>query len=147
MIGSAAFIGAVIGDQAGLAIGRWGQHWIDSIIEGHPKRQALVDRAYGFTQRWGSPGIFFSRWLVSPLGPYVNFLSGAARVNWSSFTFWSMLGEITWVSIYVGLGYLFAAQIGALGDILSNLSGALAAGMVASLLGMYLWNSMKEIKA
>ena len=147
MIASAAFSGAVAGDQSGFAIGRWGQGWIDSIIEGQPKRRALVDSAYGFTQRWGSPGIFFSRWLVSPLGPYVNFLSGAARVNWSVFTFWSILGQAVWVAIYVGLGYLFAAQISALSEILSNLSGALAAGMVAGLLGLYLWNSMKETKA
>lgn len=140
----AAYSGALIGDQGGFAIGRWGESWIDAFAARHPKRAALIARARAFMQRWGGTGVFYSRWLVSPLGPYVNFLSGAARVNWGVFTLWDALGEAVWVSLYVGLGFAFAGQIEALGDILGSLSGALAAGLVTGLLGMVLWKRLKE---
>lgn len=134
-----AYLGALAGDQTGFAIGRWGQHFIDALIKRYPKRAALVERARAFSQRWGGPGVYFSRWLVSPLGPYVNFLTGAARMRWLRFTAWDVAGEATWVTLYVGLGYLFSNQIQAVADVLSNLSGALAAGLVSILLGRYIF--------
>ncbi len=134
-----AYLGALVGDQVGFAIGRWGQRHIDALITRFPKRAALVERARAFSQRWGGPGVYFSRWLVSPLGPYVNFLTGAARMRWLRFTAWDVAGEATWVTLYVGLGYLFSNQIQAVADVLSNLSGALAAGLVSILLGRYIF--------
>ncbi len=134
-----AYLGALVGDQVGFAIGRWGQRHIDALIARFPKRAALVERARAFSQRWGGPGVYFSRWLVSPLGPYVNFLTGAARMRWLRFTAWDVAGEATWVTLYVGLGYLFSNQIQAVADVLSNLSGALAAGLVSILLGRYIF--------
>lgn len=141
-----AFLGAVLGDQVGFALGRWGAPWIDRFTRGHPKRQMLLDRARAFSQRWGGPGVFFSRWLVSPLGPYVNFLSGAARMNWARFSLWDLLGEAVWVTTYTGLGFAFASQIEALGTILGNASGVLAAGLMTVLLGMYLKARLREIR-
>lgn len=134
-----AYAGALSGDQAGFAIGRWGSEHIDALVRKYPKRAALIERARTFTGKWGGPGVYFSRWLVSPLGPYVNFLAGSARMNWARFTAWDILGEATWVTIYVGLGYTFASQIQAVADVLSNLSGALAAGLVSIVLGRFLF--------
>ncbi len=136
---AAAYGGALLGDQAGFAIGRWGSHHIDALAARYPKRAALIERARAFTGKWGGPGVYFSRWLVSPLGPYVNFLAGSARMNWSRFTAWDILGEATWVTLYVGLGYVFVDQIQAVADVLSNLSGALAAGLVTIVLGRFLF--------
>ncbi len=134
-----AWAGALIGDQTGFAIGRWGSHYIDAFVAKYPKRAVLIERARAFTEKWGGPGIYFSRWLVSPLGPYVNFLAGSARMNWARFTAWDVAGEATWVVIYVGLGYTFAGQIEAVADVLGNLSGALAAGLVTIALGRFLF--------
>ena len=134
-----AWIGALFGDQTGFAIGRWGKHHIDALVDKYPKRAVLIEKARAFTQKWGGPGVYFSRWLVSPLGPYVNFLAGSARMNWARFTAWDAAGEATWVTLYVGLGYTFAGQIEAVADVLGNLSGALAAGLVTILLGRILF--------
>ncbi len=138
-IGLGALTGALLGDQTGFAIGRRGERLLDRLIARYPKRAGLIDRARAFTNRWGGPGVYFSRWLVSPLGPYVNLLAGSARMNWLTFTFWDVLGEATWVTLYVGLGWFFAGRIEAVADILGNLSGALAAGLVTVLLGTYLF--------
>ncbi len=143
-VAGAAFAGAVAGDQAGYAIGRFGEGWIDRQTRAHPRRLALLERARAFSRRWGAPGVFFSRWLVSPLGPYVNFLSGAADVGWRRFALWAMAGEAVWVGLYVGLGYGFASRLEAVAEILGNVSGALAAGLVTVLLGLFLWKRMRE---
>lgn len=144
LAGPAAFTGAVLGDQAGFGIGRWGTGLIARIEATSRKRAFLVARARAFSSRWGAPGVFLSRWLVSPLGPYVNFLSGAAGLGWALFTLWSVLGEALWVSLYVGLGYRFSGQIEALADILVNASGTLAAALVTALLGGFLWKRAHE---
>ncbi|HHL21504.1 MAG TPA: DedA family protein [Aliiroseovarius sp.] len=142
-VGLSAYGGALSGDQVGFAIGRWGQRHIDALVARYPKRAALIERARAFSERWGGPGVYFSRWLVSPLGPYVNFLAGSARMPWARFTSWDVAGEATWVTLYVGLGFLFADQIGAVADIASNLSGALAAGLVTILIGRVLFRRKK----
>ncbi|NCO21733.1 MAG: DedA family protein, partial [Rhodobacterales bacterium] len=58
---------------------------------------------------------------------------------WARFSLWSVLGEIVWVTLYVGAGFTFADQLEAVATILSNASGA-AAGLVVTLgLGAWLW--------
>lgn len=141
---AAALTGAIAGDQTGFAIGRWGEAHVDRFAARHPKRAALIEAARAFSATWGGPGVFLSRWAVSPLGPYVNFLSGAARVNWAVFTAWGAAGETVWVAIYTGLGFAFAGRIEAIADILGNLSGALAMGLVTIGLGVFLWKRTQD---
>ncbi|HHB81004.1 MAG TPA: DedA family protein [Aliiroseovarius sp.] len=136
-----AWLGALLGDQTGFAIGRWGSHHIDALVRKYPKRAVLVAKARDFTRRWGGLGVYLSRWLVSPLGPYVNFLAGSTRMHWARFTAWDAAGEASWVAIYVGLGYAFSTQLEAVADVLSNLSGALAAGLVSIFIGRILFKN------
>ena len=112
-----------------------------------PKRAALHKKATDLTNRFGGPGVFLSRWLFSPLGPYVNFAGGAASLNWARFTAWGAMGEAVWVVVYVGLGYTFADRINELADILGNASGFMAAGVITIGLGYWLWNAAKQAKA
>ena len=83
--------------------------------------------------------VFLSRWLVSALGPYVNLAAGAARVGWARFTLAAIAGEAVWVGMYVGLGFVFAARIDAIGATVPSVLAALAAAGVAALLGRALW--------
>ena len=104
-----------------------------------------MTRAHDMTGRWGNLGIFLSRWLASPLGPYVNLAAGIMRLNWPRFLLWGALGEIVWVTAYVGMGYVFAGQMTAVAEIAGNASGFLAAAAVAAGLGAYLWKIGAEI--
>ena len=99
-----AFVGAVIGDQVGFQIGRLGTGYVERLEAKGGKQAAALKKATAFTRRRGVLSVFFSRWLVSPLGPYVNLTAGAARMNWAGFTIGSLLGEAVWVSIYIGMG-------------------------------------------
>lgn len=134
----AALAGAILGDQTGYGLGRFGSAPVDKHLATRPKSAALFTRAQEFTSKWGGLGVYFSRWLVSPLGPYVNFASGLTRHRWAGFTFWGVLGEMTWVTLYIGLGFTFAQNIGAVAEIAADISGVLAAGLVTVALGLWL---------
>jgi membrane protein DedA with SNARE-associated domain len=133
----AALAGAVLGDQAGFRIGRSGAGLV-ARLESRERGAALLAEARGFVARWGGVGVFLSRWLFSPLGPYVNFVGGAAGIGWRRFSAWGIMGETVWVAIYVGLGYLFAGHITEIADILGNAMAFLAAGAAALILGAML---------
>ena len=132
----AALAGAVLGDQAGYLLGRVGTRWMTG-WPAAPKRAALIAKATGYLRKNGAWAVFFSRWLVSPLGPYVNFASGAAHLGWRRFTHAGVAGEAVWVAIYMGLGAAFADDILALAALMGSASGLLAALAVAG--GLALW--------
>jgi membrane-associated protein len=130
-----ALTGAVVGDQIGYAIGRRGTSWLSRL---HGKSAEMVGKAHVLIDQYGGSAVFLSRWLLSPLGPYVNVVAGAARMNWVRFSLRDLSGEAVWVAVYLGGGYLFAGQVEAVADIAGNLSGALAAGALTVGLGLWL---------
>jgi len=141
---TAAFGGAVIGDQAGYRAGRYGGRLLEDRLGTAPARAALLARARAFVDRWGVAGVFFSTWLVAPLGPWVNVAAGATGMGALTFTLWDALGEAVWVTIYVGLGYAFASNIEALSAMLGNAVAAVSALAVAAGLGALLLRAARR---
>lgn len=130
----AAFLGAIVGDQAGYALGQRAEPW----LRAKAGRDKLRTKAEAFVQKWGRWGVFFSRWLASPLGPYVNLIGGAAGLRWREFTTFGFAGEAVWVSMYLGLGMGFAGQISEISALVGNASGVLAGGVVMLVSGWWL---------
>ncbi|MEE4117545.1 MAG: VTT domain-containing protein [Paracoccaceae bacterium] len=125
-VAGAALVGAVAGDQVGYRLGRVGGR----LFAGRslsPARARLMGQAADYLRTRGATAVFLSRWLFSPLGPYVNFAGGAAGLPLGAFTRAGVAGEAVWVALYVGLGAVFADDLLALADILGNASGLLAA--------------------
>jgi membrane protein DedA with SNARE-associated domain len=143
-VAAAAFGGAVAGDQTGFRIGRFGGRRIAMGLARKPRRAAAIARAEEFVTRWGIAGVFFSRWLVSPLGPWVNLIAGATRMRAFPFTLSGAAGEAIWVAIYVGLGYVFAANVDALSAVLGNAVAAVSALAVAAGLGALLLRAARR---
>ena len=130
-----ATAGSVIGDQIGYAIGRWGgRELVDRLTRllGGPER---LKKTQLTARRWGGAGIFFSRWLVTALGPWVNLGSGLADYPWMRFLVWDALGEFVGTVIYVGLGKVFSDRVLALDAMLSDLTWAIVALLAAVFLG------------
>jgi membrane protein DedA with SNARE-associated domain len=133
-----AWVGAVLGDQTGYLIGRRVGEPLLSRLETRPRRARAIERARQALLKWGAPAVFFTTWLFSPLGPYVNFIAGGARLRYRLFFIWSVLGEAVWVSIYVSLGYIFAGSVERIGAISGDAVGFLAAALIAVLAGLAL---------
>jgi membrane-associated protein len=140
LVASAA---AIIGDQIGYAIGRWGGHRAAERLRRKKNGAARMAQAQAFAERWGGAGIFFSRWLVTPLGPWLNLSSGIAGYSWRRFFFWDVLGETLWVGLYVLLGKFFSGRVQALLDILGNLAWVLVGLIAALILSWWLVRSLQ----
>ena len=134
----AAFCGAIIGDNLGYWIARGLGDRLSDWLAARPRRAALRNKSEAFMGKWGGSSVFFSCWLVAPLGPYINYVSGLSRFSWPRFALWGAAGEVFWVGIYVGLGYSFADNMTEISNLLGNISGFLAAAVVAIGLGVWL---------
>jgi membrane protein DedA with SNARE-associated domain len=140
-VGSAA---AILGDQLGFVIGRWGGSRIEERIRKRKGGAARIARAHAFAEKWGALGIFVSRWLVTPLGPWLNLTSGMTDYPWARFFLWDALGEILWVVLYVLLGRMFSGSVQALVDILGNLAWVLVGIIVAAVLVWWIRRSVQR---
>jgi membrane protein DedA with SNARE-associated domain len=129
-----AMAGALLGDQGGYWIGRGLGPRVLQRLSRRRRSAALLRRAVAWLEKRRLPALFLSRWMTSPLAPYMNFAAGAARINWLGFTLPAAAGACVWVSIYIGLGYSFSGDLEALGSALGNLVAAIAAGAVAVVL-------------
>lgn len=136
-VGLSAFLGAVLGDQTGYLIGRTGGSVLLDRMARAPARAAVLKKARALVDRRGGVGVFLSTWAVAPLGPWVNFVAGATGLSWRRFSVADILGECIWVTLYVGLGYVFMDQVAAVADIVGNILGLVASLVVA--IAMALW--------
>lgn len=145
-LGNVLFLGvagAVTGDQIGYFIGRFGGKKLVDKITNRFGGEEKVEKAKEFTNKWGGAGIFFSRWLVTPLGPWLNLTSGVTNYPWTRFLFWDILGEILWVLLYVSLGKLFSDNVQDVADTMGNLTWVFVGIIAASILG---WQLLKYFK-
>ena len=123
--------GAIIGDQAGYWLGAYGGEAIVQRLSRRHQSAAALGAARAFTLRWGRLGVFFSRWLVAPLGPPINLVTGMLGMSWLAFSLVGALGEVVWVFGFVSLGFAFSQSILAISALLGDLAWFLAAGAIA----------------
>ena len=134
-----AALGSVAGDQIGYAVGRWGGSRLVaglSRIIGSAQRIKELDAK---AKSWGDAGVFFSRWLVAPLGPWINLASGAADYSWLRFTLWDFLGESFGAGLFIGLGLIFSDRVQEIGAILGDVTWAILGLLAAAFLGWKLF--------
>lgn len=140
----AASAGSVLGDQAGYAIGRWkGDAAAAGLARFFGKSDSLAPMEARI-KAWGGPGIFLTRWLLSPLGPWINLACGTAAYPWRRFLFWDILGEVTGAAIFISLGAFFSDRVMALSGVLGDLTWAVVALIAAIILGYRLLAYMRR---
>ena len=93
-------------------------------------------------KRWEGAGIFFSRWLITPLGPVINITSGLTAYSWPRFLFYDVIGEVLWVVLYILLGRFFSDRVvemsELLGDFVWVIVGLLSVGVLGWIVAKYL---------
>jgi membrane-associated protein len=140
---SLGVLGAILGDQMGYFIGRWGGRRLAGRMSqwlGGEKRLAQVE---GTVKKWGGFGIFFSRWLVIQLGPWINLTSGFTSFSYPRFLLWDLAGEGVWVILYVMVGEIFSGQAQALMEMLGNLAWAFVGLVAAIIFGWLLFRTYR----
>jgi membrane protein DedA with SNARE-associated domain len=135
---------AVLGDQIGYGVARWVGRRVVARICSKTGGADKIRKVEALAKRWGGPGIFFSRWLLTSLGPWINVTSGIADYPWRRFILWVVLGEVLWAVLYVTLGYFFSARVQAIAEVLSYLAGLIIGAIVSVILG---WKTLHYLRS
>ena len=140
----ASYLGAVLGDQTGYAAARLAQQPIARMMAHKAGASRMMTTATLRLSRNGGVTVFLTRWLMSPLGPYVNLAAGATGFSWSRFSLASAAGELVGVKLYAGLGWALTSNVGMVAVLAGNITAALAAAFVAVLLGRTLLRAARH---
>jgi membrane protein DedA with SNARE-associated domain len=122
-------LASVLGDSGGYCLGRCGA-LVPQRVAGRPSWQ----RAQATFARRGSLAVLLTRFALTPLALPTNLIAGSTRYAFPRFLLFDAIGELVWVVLYGGLGYLFADRWEALSDLAGNLTGALL-GVLAMTIG------------
>ena len=108
--GQSAFVagltGAVLGDSISYSLGCFSSSWVKQRFGQSPAWRATQQRF----ERYGKLTIYLTRFAFIPLAVPANLIAGGSNYNFRRFLTYDTAGEITWLLLYGGLGYLFGSQ-------------------------------------
>ena len=142
-----ALSGAVIGDQIGYQVGLHAGHKVEERFSRKPSRAKQIQQTKTLILRFGGLGVFLTRWLLAPIGPTTNIICGASDMRWLRFTIWDFTGEVVWVALYIGAGYLFQGNLEEIGELLGEASWLFIAGFLAVIMGFRLLTVLRQQRA
>jgi membrane protein DedA with SNARE-associated domain len=121
-VGVVAFVAAVLGDNIGYTIGRFGgralaDRWGKYIFL-TPER---LDKAEAFFDRQGAKIITIARF-IEGLRQANGIIAGITRMHWLRFLAYNALGAALWVGTWVSIGYFAGQHITAIYDVITRYS-------------------------
>lgn len=143
----AATAAAVVGDQVGYSVGRWGGLPILARVTQWIGGASRFEQAKRVAHRWGGPGIFLSRWLFTPLGPALNLTSGLSHYPWKRFVVYDLAGELLWTALYTTLGRVLSDRVQETYSAIGNLTWAASGVLAAALVGWYAIHRIRVSRA
>jgi len=137
-------LAAIVGDQTAYAIGHWGGDRLVKRVTARFGGASQLEKAEKAVNRWGWVGIFFSRWLVTSLGPWISYTSGITTYSYYRYLLWDITGEVLWVILYVLAGELFSDRVQALIDMLGSLVWVEIGLIAAAIFGWLLYRNLRS---
>ena len=125
-----ALAGALVGDGTAYAIGRLASGW----VHGHlgETRGPIWNTVQERLERDAGVAVYLTRFVLTPL-PLVaptNVMAGASdHVSFARFALGSLLGRLTWLGLYGGIGYVLGSQWEPIGQCMSRYGGWIGAGV------------------
>ncbi|GAC1388007.1 MAG: DedA family protein [Candidatus Saccharimonadales bacterium] len=107
----AGFLGAVVGDNIGFAIGEYGGR---PLVERFGRYVFLtpdrLDKAEAFFNRHGGKVIILARF-VAGLRQINGIIAGLSNMRWLKFVTYNIIGAALWVAVWSAVGYLGGSHI------------------------------------
>jgi membrane protein DedA with SNARE-associated domain len=132
-------LGAVSGDAISFGMGFYARDWVQKRFG---NSTAWQQARSVFDSRAGT-AVYLTRFLITALAIPTNLIAGGEGMRFQRFMKFDILGEITWIILYGGLGYWFGSQWELVSEFISNFGGLLL-GLV--LLGAGIWLALKRLK-
>lgn len=137
-------LAAVTGDGLSYLMGRLGKGWVERRFG----QSANWEKAVALFDQHGGVAIWLSRFLLTPLAIPVNLVAGGSGYSYWRFLLYDFTGELVWVSLYIGLGYIFWSQWERLNQTINQFSSILIVVCLATGLGYALLrNSRKKMRS
>jgi membrane protein DedA with SNARE-associated domain len=119
-VGLVAFLGAVIGDNIGYAVGFFGGRRLVLRFGRYVGlTSARLDKAEGFFGRYGGAIVAGARF-IEGLRQANGIVAGTSRMPWPRFVAFNALGAALWVGVWASVGYLAGGHITAIYDTVSR---------------------------
>ncbi len=112
-------IGALLGDTLSFGMGHYAKDAVQRRFGNSPSWK----NATGTFQKNAGLAIFLTRWLITAIAIPTNLIAGGSGYKYSRFMRYDIAGEILWIGLYGGLGYLFGSQWELVYDFTSNFGG------------------------
>ena len=130
------FLGAVIGDNIGFALGRFGgrrlvERWGRYILL-TPER---LDKATAFFERHGGKVIVIARF-VEGLRQANGIVAGTTGMHWAKFVAFNALGAALWVGTWSAVGYFSGNHITSIYNTASQYSTYLAIAVAVGIIAL-----------
>jgi membrane protein DedA with SNARE-associated domain len=130
------FLGAVVGDNIGFALGRFGgrrlvERWGRYIFL-TPER---LDKATAFFERHGGKVIVVARF-VEGLRQANGIVAGTTGMHWAKFLAFNALGAALWVGLWSAIGYFSGNHITSIYNTASRYSTYLAIAVAVGIIGL-----------
>lgn len=139
-----AAAGAILGDNVGYALGRWGGQRMQGRISRLVGGEARLRSGKKWLEKREGLSIFLSRWLLTPLGPIINLTSGLIGYSWPRFLLYDVLGECLWVTLYVLLGKFFSDRVQEMSEFLGDFTWMILGLLLAGVLGWKLFQYLRS---
>jgi membrane protein DedA with SNARE-associated domain len=111
LVALVGFIGAVIGDNIGFAIGTFGGR---PLLERYGKLVFIkphhIDTAQGFFNRNGGKVVIIARF-IEGLRQLNGILAGISDMHWTKFLTFNAIGAGLWVGLWTSVGYFGGSHI------------------------------------
>ena len=136
-----AIAGAIIGDNIGYSIGRYGGAKL-LLRHGHKIRlhEGRLKIGIWLFRRHGGKVVFWGRF-VSVLRTYAAFLAGTNQMAWRRFLFFNAAGAIVWATTFGVAYYVFGS---ALQKLSTTIDVTLGVAGIVILVGFLVWSKRKE---
>ena len=139
-VGSAA---AIIGDNIGYAIGRYGGRRVVMRFAHIGRMESSLAWGERFFATHGGKTVFLARWIFG-LRIFGAWIAGMVHMPWRVFFLWNAAGGITWAASVIGLGYFFGHSLHVIEAAL-GVGGAVAV-VIAAIVGLVFWRRFEKRK-
>jgi membrane protein DedA with SNARE-associated domain len=139
-VGSAA---AIIGDNIGYAIGRFGGRRVVARLAHIGKIESSLAWGEKFFLEHGGKTVFLARWIFG-LRIFGAWIAGMVHMPWRRFFLWNAAGGITWCATMIGLGYFFGHSLHVIEKAVGI--GGVIAVVIAAAIGLAFWRRYEHQK-
>jgi len=103
------FVAAVLGDAVNYAFGYWAGPAVFNREKSLLLNKAHLLRAQAFYEKYGGKTIIIARF-VPIVRTFAPFVAGVGKMNYPRFLSFNVIGALSWVLLFIPVGYVFANQ-------------------------------------